>query len=89
MQSDAKFDNPGDAIAFARRVSDKAAQQEKRGDVGEAYQQTLEAWQALQPHLANTTCQSLSRELMADIERLGEQMSTNGVNVRGKPLKIK
>lgn len=83
-----KFLTPESAKAFASSKLRTARAREKDGQVTDAFGLALEGWQALQPHLEDGGCQELSQELLADLERYGEQEARPGVLVRGKPLKI-
>jgi hypothetical protein len=65
------------------------SQAEKNGDLAEAYQDALQGWQALQPHLSDKRCSELATDLLADLEKYGESLGSKGHPIIGKPLKIK
>ncbi|QEG35136.1 hypothetical protein [Bythopirellula goksoeyrii] len=84
-----KFDSPEDALAYANRQREKSSELSKSGDNAEAYEQALQGWQSLQPHLADKACDELSEDLLKDLEKYGEGLGAKGIPIIGKPLKIK
>lgn len=85
----AKFSTPGSALSYAKIQRSKSSEFSKSGDVNKAYQEALEGWQALQPHLANKECEELSRSLLNDLNSYGEQLGASSIRTIGKRLTIK
>lgn len=83
------FKSPQEARKFAANQRSKAKRQAADGNEAQAYKDALVGWQVLQPHLSDAGCRKLSDQLIADIEKYGEQLSSTGHPVIGKPLKIR
>jgi len=76
------------AQEFAKSQRQSASDSFKDEKKPQAYEQALAGWQALQPHLSVEECKALADELLSDLERYGEGLSTDNHGIDRKPLQI-
>ena len=86
--SSPRFESAEAALAYAKRQREKSSNLSGSGDTATAYEEALQGWQGTS-HLADKGCGSLSGELLADLEKYGEQLGSKRISIIGKPLKIK
>jgi len=76
---------PSQALQAAERLATRGQEALAAGDTSTAYQFTLQAWQQLQSHKGNATCQQLSQQLETQLESLGERANAKFRNTGEAP----
>lgn len=75
-----KTDNPDSALNTATSLREKARRAADRKDYGSAFDYTSRAWEAARAWPQDSRLKKLAEELVADLEKLGEQANSKFSN---------
>ncbi len=85
-----KYDNPRAAEAAAESLLTSAERSSSAGQVGQAFEQAVEAWEIAQQHASDAKCREVAARAIQLAERFGENTNPGVQRIDGKtPITVK